>query len=166
VLFGFQDGENLFLKADGWDAPEIPLMIERQPFLIGRNGEEMLVHVDLDSPRVRPCGGRRRGRSGVPAAWRHHRIPGTGELGLLYTIHEGFQSNAGLRRRAAEIRTARIVRARHRARRRFAEPAGRLLHVHEDACTRSTRKPSARCTRAGTCRRSTWCWPRCRSSAR
>ena len=45
-------GENLFLKADGWDAPDIPLMIERQPFLIGRNGDEMLVHVDLDSPRV------------------------------------------------------------------------------------------------------------------
>ena len=52
ALFGLQEGENLFLDANGWDATDVPLAIERQPFLIGVNGDELLVHVDLDSPRV------------------------------------------------------------------------------------------------------------------
>lgn len=52
ALFGLQEGENLFLGEAGWDASQVPLMVERQPFLIGRNGEELMVHVDLDSPRV------------------------------------------------------------------------------------------------------------------
>jgi hypothetical protein len=52
ALFGLQDGENLFLNGDGWDATDLPLLIERQPFLIGRNGEELMMHVDMDSPRV------------------------------------------------------------------------------------------------------------------
>ena len=69
ALFGFQQGENLFLGSasqpggalngglgNGWDAPVIPLTVERQPFLIGRPAsgadEGMLIHVDLDSPRL------------------------------------------------------------------------------------------------------------------
>lgn len=52
ALFGFQQGENLFLDTDRWDAPEIPLSIQRQPFLIGTDGTELVVHVDLDSPRL------------------------------------------------------------------------------------------------------------------
>lgn len=52
ALFGFQPGENLFLAGDTWDAAEIPLSIQRQPFLIGVDGEELMVHVDLDSPRL------------------------------------------------------------------------------------------------------------------
>jgi len=52
ALFGFQEGENLFLGPQGWDASYVPLAIQRQPFLIGANGEELMVHVDLDSPRV------------------------------------------------------------------------------------------------------------------
>ena len=52
ALFGFQPGENLFLTGDTWDAAEIPLSIQRQPFLIGVDGEELMVHVDLDSPRL------------------------------------------------------------------------------------------------------------------
>ena len=56
ALFGFQEGENLFLDESGpaarWDAPSIPLSVERQPFLIGRGGEELSIHVDLDHPRV------------------------------------------------------------------------------------------------------------------
>lgn len=57
ALFGFEDGQNLFLGENGWDAPYVPLAIERQPFLIGVQGGEPLVHVDLDSPRVRAGGG-------------------------------------------------------------------------------------------------------------
>ncbi len=52
ALFGFQEGENLFLQQSGWDATYVPLTIERQPFLIGVTGEEAMVHVDLDSPRI------------------------------------------------------------------------------------------------------------------
>ncbi len=52
VLFGFQDGENLFLNQDGWDATYVPLAIERQPFLIGVTNGEPMVHIDLASPRV------------------------------------------------------------------------------------------------------------------
>jgi len=56
ALFGFTAGENLFLDADGWDANYIPLSIERQPFLIGfqstTDGDEPVVHIDMDSPRI------------------------------------------------------------------------------------------------------------------
>lgn len=52
ALFGFQDGENLFLGPDGWDADYLPVAVERLPFLIGRDGDELVVHVDLASPRV------------------------------------------------------------------------------------------------------------------
>ena len=90
VLMGFEAGENLFLKADGWDAPEIPLMIERQPFLIGRNGEEMLVHVDLDSPRVSRT-------EGEPVFLPHGGITDYLDRinSILFTIHEGLQGNVG-----------------------------------------------------------------------
>lgn len=52
ALLGFSEGQNLFLDADGWDAVYLPLAIERQPFLIGVQGEELLLQVDLDSPRL------------------------------------------------------------------------------------------------------------------
>jgi len=57
ALFGFQDGENLFVDATGWDADYVPLAVERQPFLVGVGGQELTVHVDLDSPRVVAAGG-------------------------------------------------------------------------------------------------------------
>lgn len=52
ALFGFESGENLFLGPQGWDAHYIPLNIERRPFLIGRHGEELNIHIDLAHPRV------------------------------------------------------------------------------------------------------------------
>jgi hypothetical protein len=52
ALFGFGEGENLFLGRDGWQATAVPLTIQRQPFLIGVSGDELMVHVDLDNPRV------------------------------------------------------------------------------------------------------------------
>jgi hypothetical protein len=52
AVLGFEPGQNLFLGPDGWDASYVPMAIERQPFLIGRDGDELLVHVDLDSPRI------------------------------------------------------------------------------------------------------------------
>jgi hypothetical protein len=67
ALFGFQEGQNLFLDAQGWDASYIPLAIERQPFLIGAAQPE-------DQPQRR--------RTGIPDAWRQHRIPGAHEFGI------------------------------------------------------------------------------------
>lgn len=58
ALFGFEQGENLFLSDEGWEASYIPMFVEREPFLIGfqqeqSNGEaQPLIHIDMDSPRV------------------------------------------------------------------------------------------------------------------
>lgn len=52
ALLGFQPGQNLFLRHGRWDAPYLPLAIERQPFLIGFDQGEPVVHVDMDSPRI------------------------------------------------------------------------------------------------------------------
>ena len=60
ALFGFQDGENLFLSEAGWDAAYVPAMMRRQPFLIGFQetqvgGQKERVRVlslDMDHPRV------------------------------------------------------------------------------------------------------------------
>ena len=79
ALFGFQEGENLFLAdaADGagWNAHYVPAMIRRQPFMIGfqeaqTDGAQGMVRVlsmDMAHPRVsreqgealfQPLGGR------------------------------------------------------------------------------------------------------------
>jgi hypothetical protein len=56
ALFGFKDKQNLFLREkEGrsvWDAPYVPLMVERQPFYIGQAASGKVIHVDLESPRL------------------------------------------------------------------------------------------------------------------
>lgn len=53
ALLGLAPEQNLFLRADGaWDAPVMPLAIERMPFYIGRDGDDLVVHVDMDSARL------------------------------------------------------------------------------------------------------------------
>ncbi|RVT42254.1 SapC family protein [Sphingobium algorifonticola] len=55
ALFGFENGENLFLEEDRWDAAYKPLAQAVKPFLIGRSRDDASpaqVHVDLDSPRI------------------------------------------------------------------------------------------------------------------
>ncbi len=52
ALLGLRAGENLFLDARGWDAHYIPLALERGPFMIGRAGGELVIHVDIASPRI------------------------------------------------------------------------------------------------------------------
>lgn len=75
ALFGFEQGENLFLDESGWQAPYIPAMVRREPFLIGyqessSEGEPVrtrVLSIDMDHPRVntelgeplfQPLGGR------------------------------------------------------------------------------------------------------------
>jgi hypothetical protein len=57
ALLGLREGENLFLQGSHWDASVLPMSIERQPFLIGRGGDGLSVHIDLDSPRVSTSAG-------------------------------------------------------------------------------------------------------------
>lgn len=60
ALFGFEDGENLFLEHGRWDADYLPLAIDIQPFLIGApaaGGTTKQVHVDMASPRIATDGG-------------------------------------------------------------------------------------------------------------
>lgn len=67
AMFGFEEGENLFLDDGGWDAGYIPLSVLRQPFLIGVQearqegaaGTQFVVSVDMESPRVSTTEGER-----------------------------------------------------------------------------------------------------------
>jgi hypothetical protein len=53
ALFGLEEGQNLFLTPTGWDAPVVPMALQRDPFLIGRAFDDTLqLHIDLDSPRI------------------------------------------------------------------------------------------------------------------
>jgi SapC protein len=86
ALFGFQERQNLFLTRDGWDATYLPLMIERLPFLIGRANGQLMVHLDVDSPRV--------SRTAGEPLFREHG--GTTELtermnSVLLAIHDGLE---------------------------------------------------------------------------
>lgn len=57
ALFGLRQGQNLFLRGGRWDADYLPHLIERQPFAIGAQGEQQMVLLDLDHPRVNPASG-------------------------------------------------------------------------------------------------------------
>lgn len=64
ALFGFEDGENLFLDAKGWNATYIPLMMRRQPFHIGlqkgpSEDTTRVMQINMDSPRVSEVEGER-----------------------------------------------------------------------------------------------------------
>ena len=59
ALLGVEEGQNLFLGEDGWDAAYVPLMLQRGPFLIGYQqdaeapeGKRSVVSIDMDNPRI------------------------------------------------------------------------------------------------------------------
>ncbi len=86
ALLGLQPGQNLFLREPDWDAPCVPLAIERLPFYIGRADDGLVVHVDLDSPRLSTT-------EGQPVFLPHG---GSTEFlqrmtAVLLAIHEGLQ---------------------------------------------------------------------------
>lgn len=59
AMFGFENGENLFLDGDRWDARYRPLAQSIQPFLIGRAASDRdvaQVHIDMDHPRISSSG--------------------------------------------------------------------------------------------------------------
>lgn len=96
ALFGFQEGENLFLDESGWDARYIPAMMRREPFLIGYQGSKeqedddmpRVLSIDMDHPRVsnnegealfQPLGARTRFLDGV--------------ADLMEDIYQGYRQN-------------------------------------------------------------------------
>jgi hypothetical protein len=88
ALFGFRDGQNLFLRGDRWDAHYLPLAIERQPFLIGVDRDELMVHVDLDNPRVSSTEGE---PVFLPYGGMTEYLDRINSV--LLTIHQGLQDN-------------------------------------------------------------------------
>lgn len=86
ALLGFEEGRNLFLDGERWDAHYLPLAIERQPFLIGRGGDEMTVHIDLDNPRVGTVAGQPLFREHGGNTEYLDRI-----ASVLLTLHNGFE---------------------------------------------------------------------------
>jgi hypothetical protein len=94
ALFGFEPGENLFLGRDGWAVDYLPMAIEREPFLIGRDGDGLVMHVDLDSPRIAK-GTDDPGWAAAEPLFRAHG--GTTDLldrmnSLLLALHDGLQA--------------------------------------------------------------------------
>ena len=96
AMFGFEDGENLFLDESGWDAAYVPLSIMRQPFLIGFQHQQeeggvntqTVISIDMDSPRISTS-------EGEPLFLEHG---GTSEYldqvnSVLDLVNQGFQRN-------------------------------------------------------------------------
>lgn len=94
ALLGFLENENLYLSDSGWDANQVPMAIERQPFLIGFQEQDVdgvpaqvpVVHVDLDHSSVG-------GTEGQPVFLEHggespllERI-----TSILMAIHDGHE---------------------------------------------------------------------------
>jgi len=58
ALFGFEEGENLFLTNTGWNARYIPIMVQRQPFAIGfqqvqgSSDKQQVITFNPEHPRV------------------------------------------------------------------------------------------------------------------
>lgn len=58
ALFGFEEGENLFLNTNGWNARYIPIMVQRQPFSIGyqqvqgSSDKQQVITFNPSHPRV------------------------------------------------------------------------------------------------------------------
>lgn len=91
ALFGFRDGENLFLVDDrdgeAWDAAYLPMAVEREPFLVGFDRGEPVIHLDIASPRV----GRDQGEPVfLPHGGSSDYLERIG--GLLGALHEGLQA--------------------------------------------------------------------------
>jgi hypothetical protein len=92
ALFGFENGENLFLENGKWTARYRPLALAIQPFLVGRPADESgdaQVHLDMDHKRISKDGEGTRvfDDDGRPTPYLESIA---GRLGLL---HEGYQNS-------------------------------------------------------------------------
>ncbi|USU08005.1 SapC family protein [Sphingomonadaceae bacterium OTU29MARTA1] len=94
AMFGFENGENLYLSAGGWDARYIPLAMDIQPLLIGGSpagGEGAQVHIDMASPRIATTDGVRLFEDdGRPSAFLEDKIEKLGALDAGYRSSAAF----------------------------------------------------------------------------
>jgi len=94
AVLGFQADQNLFLHDDGWDAPYVPVMVQRQPFLMAtrENVDDAapVVSLDLDHPRVSQDEGEALFDSeGAATEFLSQKIA------LLDKLHQGLQHGRG-----------------------------------------------------------------------
>ena len=94
ALFGFQNGENLFLENGNWTARYRPLALAIQPFLLGRAASadgEGQVHIDMDHKRISDDGEGTRvfDSDGKPTPYLEEIASRLGAL------HEGYEDSAG-----------------------------------------------------------------------
>lgn len=93
ALFGFQNGENLFLENGNWTARYRPLALAIQPFLLGRAASadgEAQVHIDMDHKRISDNGEGTRvfDSDGKPTPYLEDIASRLGAL------HEGYENSA------------------------------------------------------------------------
>ena len=96
ALFGFEPKENLFLEESGWQAPYVPAMIRREPFLIGFQEQKervdaekaRVLSLDMDHPRVNEETGERLFQ---PLGGRTPYLEGAANL--LEAIYQGYELN-------------------------------------------------------------------------
>lgn len=88
ALFGLQQGQNLFLTEEGWDADYLPLSVQRLPFSIGIADDELRMMVDMDSKRIS------HGAEGEALFLPHGGTTDFTENAnaVLRTLHEGLQA--------------------------------------------------------------------------
>jgi len=94
ALFGFQNGENLFLENGQWTARYRPLALAIQPFLVGRPASEdgeAQVHIDMDHKRISNDGEGTRvfDNDGKSTPYLEDIASRLGAL------HEGYENSAG-----------------------------------------------------------------------
>ncbi len=102
-LLGFNEGENLFIDSDKWDARYIPLNIRRGPFALGeqagnQGNSENVVLVDLDDSRVS-------GRTGE-VAFNERGFPTDyleEKLSILKTLNDGKEKTDAFVRKLLEL---------------------------------------------------------------
>ena len=96
ALFGFENGENLFLDGERWDARYRPLAMDIQPFLIGgaaQGAGDKQVHIDMNSARIaRDEGMRVFDDHGRPTPYLETIAEKLGELDVGYQASKDFFS--------------------------------------------------------------------------
>ena len=95
ALLGFEEGENLFLEGDRWDAAYVPAIRRRDPFLVGvkdahlddgRSQQMRVLSIDMSHPRV----SREEGEPLFDALGGRTEFLEE-QAGLLETLHEHFE---------------------------------------------------------------------------
>ena len=94
ALFGFEQGENLFIDQFQWHASYIPMMIERQPFLIGyqKTADDTtnpVVSIDINSPKVSDSEGQLLFEANQPTDYMK------GIMSKLEALHHGHEHSKG-----------------------------------------------------------------------